>query len=116
MKKLLVVLLVVAALVITLSFNASAACQASGKVTYVQSYSSVTYFFITPNTSGVSPAAIPYWTYFAVPLASTYLRETAMAATVSGKTATFYGSGTCTAATGLRNGGTVTRVDILGGL
>ena len=116
MKKLLVVSLVVAAMVMTLSLNASAACIAQGKITYMQALSSVTYIWVTPNTSGPSPAAIPYWTYFAIPTANTLIREVAIAAFVSGKTGVFYGSGTCTAASGQRAGGTAYQINLLGGL
>ena len=116
MKKVLVVLLVVAAMTITLASSASAACIVQGKISYVQATTTFTYVWVTPNTTSYSPASIAYWTYFAIPTTNTMIREVAMAAFVSGKTGVFYGNGTCTAATGSRYGGVAYQINILGSL
>jgi len=111
-KRLLsIVLLVVAAVVLTLPLSADAVCTLYGKITYVVSYQTGTYIYVTPITSAVTPLGYSY--YFWIPTPSGNLIGTANSANASSKTIYVIGNAAICPSTGIsRPGGTATQINI----
>jgi len=112
-KRLLsIVLLVVAAVLLTLPLSADAACNIYGKITYSANTNTGTNIYVTPVTTSAVTPGFAY--YFSIPVAYGNLIGTAHSAQASGKTVLVYGNAASCPGTGItRFGGTAQQINIV---